>query len=180
MRTKLLSKEQKREQAEQRRKEQQIAEKNKAIAEKTKRDQIRARKHAKRPKISDIINFVSNRESLWEFIGMEQDLDSMGLQFNLSDVESKLDETGEGVHNLDEGELLAMIQRDQFELEKLMLKRDHEILTACMQEEPDGTIKITKNPVELLYRGGPKSSSSASSLDSIDEKKNGGRASFGA
>ncbi len=60
-----------------------------------------------------------------------------------------------------------------------MLKRDHEILSACMQEAPDGTIKITKNPVELLYRGGPKSSSSASSVDSIDEKKNG-RASFGA
>ena len=77
---------------------------------------------------------------------MEQDLDSMGLQLNLSDVESKLDETGEGFHNLDESELLSMIQRDQFELEKLMLKRDHEILSACMQEQPDGSIRITKNP----------------------------------
>lgn len=71
IRTKILSKEQKREQAEQRRRENQIAEKNKALAEKTKRDQARARKHVKRNKISDIMSFVSNRESLWEFIGME-------------------------------------------------------------------------------------------------------------
>ena len=77
--TKLLSNEQKRKQAEQRRKEHQIAEKNKAKAEKMKRDLVRARKHGKRRGISDIMSFVSNRESLWEFIGMEQDLDSMGL-----------------------------------------------------------------------------------------------------
>jgi len=123
-----------------------MVEKNKVIAEKTKRDLIRRRKNTKRPKISDIINFVSNRESLWEFIGMEQDLDSMGLQFNLSDVETTLDETGDGIHNLNESELLSMIQKDQFELEKLMLKRDHEILSACFHEQPDGSIRITKNP----------------------------------
>jgi len=51
-----------------------------------KRDLVRARKNVKRHTISDIMSFVSNRESLWEFIGMEQDLDSMGLQFNLGDV----------------------------------------------------------------------------------------------
>ena len=52
-----------------------------------------------------------------------------------------------------------------------MLKRDHEILSTCIVEEPDGTIKILKSPMSLLYRGGPKSSSSSTSLDSTDEKK---------
>lgn len=52
-----------------------------------------------------------------------------------------------------------------------MLKRDHEILSTCIVEGPDGTIKIIKNPINLLYRGGPKSSSSSSSLESTDEKK---------
>ena len=109
MRTKILSKEQKREKAEQRRKEQQIAEKNKAIAEKTKRDLVRARKHVKKHKISDIINFVSNRESLWEFIGMENDLASMGLQFNLEDIENALEETGDTLNRMSEQELLSTI-----------------------------------------------------------------------
>ena len=174
MRFKYLSKEQKREQAEQRRKEQQIIDKNKAIAEKMKRDLVRARKNVKSSrKISDIMSFVSNKESLWQFIGMEQDLDSMGLQFNLGDAEAlnAFDEEGEGVRNLTESELLSMIQQDQFELEKLMLKRDHEILSACMIEQPDGTIKITKSPMTLLNRGGPKSSSSGNSVDSTEERK---------
>lgn len=71
MQSKLQSKEQKREQAEQRRKEHLIAEKNKAQAEKVKRDLVRARKNGQGHKIGDIMSFVSNRESLWEFIGME-------------------------------------------------------------------------------------------------------------
>lgn len=36
-----------------------------------KRDMVRARKHGKRHTISDIMSFLSNRVSLWEFIGME-------------------------------------------------------------------------------------------------------------
>lgn len=79
-----------------------------------KRDLLRARKNVKRTsKISDIMSFVSNRNSLWEFIGMEQDLDSMGLQFNLSDLEAinVLDEEGgqDRVRNLNENELLKTI-----------------------------------------------------------------------
>ena len=65
-----------------------MAEKNKAKAERVRRDLVRARKNVKRHKISDIMSFVSNRESLWEFIGMEQDLESMGLQLNLGDIET--------------------------------------------------------------------------------------------
>ena len=54
--------------------EQRMAEKNKAHAEKRKRDLVRARKHVKGNKLNDMLNFVNNRESLWEFIGMESDL----------------------------------------------------------------------------------------------------------
>ena len=56
-----------------------------------------------------------------------------------------------------------------------MLKRDHEILSKCILEEPDGTIRITKNPLTLRHRGGPKSSSSGNSIDSSEEKKDGGK-----
>ena len=78
-----------------------------------KRDLVRARKdNVKKHKISDIINFVSNRESLWEFIGMEKDLASMGLQFNLEDIENALDDTGDGLTNMSEQELLSTIQQD--------------------------------------------------------------------
>ena len=78
-----------------------------------KRDLVRARKdNVKKHKISDIINFVSNRESLWEFIGMEKDLASMGLQFNLEDIENALDDTGDGLNNMSEQELLSTIQQD--------------------------------------------------------------------
>ena len=78
-----------------------------------KRDLVRARKdNVKKHKISDIINFMSNRESLWEFIGMEKDLASMGLQFNLEDIENALDDTGDGLNNMSEQELLSTIQQD--------------------------------------------------------------------
>ena len=84
------------------------------MAEKMKRDLVRERKLVKRHKIGDIMSFVSNRESLWEFIGMEQDLDSMGLQFNLGDVETlnALDEEVDGVRNLNENDLLRTIRED--------------------------------------------------------------------
>ena len=74
-----------------------MAEKNKAHAEKRKRDLVRARKHIKGHKLSDMLNFVNNRESLWEFIGMEEDLDQMGLQLNLG--ENDLNEEGEIVND---------------------------------------------------------------------------------
>lgn len=52
-----------------------------------------------------------------------------------------------------------------------MLKKDHEILSACIIEQADGSIKITKCPITLRNRGGPKSSSSGNSVDSLEEKK---------
>lgn len=52
-----------------------------------------------------------------------------------------------------------------------MLKRDHEILSACFIEEADGTLKVVKCPMTLLQRGGPKSTSSGSSIDSAEGRR---------
>lgn len=52
-----------------------------------------------------------------------------------------------------------------------MLKRDHEILSACFVEEADGSLKVVKNPLALMQRGGPKSTSSGDSVDSFEERK---------
>jgi len=56
-----------------------------------------------------------------------------------------------------------------------MLKRDHDLLSACISEEPDGSIKIMKGPITLLQhrgrRGAPKSSSTLSSDESIEDVK---------
>lgn len=71
--TKFLTNEQKREQAEQRRREKFIAEKTKAKAERRKRDLVKARKSYLVHKMSDIMSFLNNSESLWEFVGMEKD-----------------------------------------------------------------------------------------------------------
>ena len=55
-----------------------------------------------------------------------------------------------------------------------MLKRDHEVLSECILEQPDGSIKIIKSAISLLRpRGGPKSSSSGYSNDSSEERKEG-------
>ena len=44
---------------------------------------VKARKSHHGHKISDIMSFVNNSESLWEFIGMEQDWESMGVHLNI-------------------------------------------------------------------------------------------------
>lgn len=57
----------------------------------------------------------------------------MGLQLNL--IENDLNEEGQMMNDavgLNESELLKTIQKDQFELEKLMLKRDSDILNNCI------------------------------------------------
>lgn len=40
---------------------------------------------------------------------MEKDLASMGLQFNLEDIENALDDSGDGLNNMSEQELLSTI-----------------------------------------------------------------------
>lgn len=67
-----MTNEQKRENAMIRKKERLVAEKKKADEDKSKRDLVRARKHYLGHKISDIMSFVNNSESLWDFIGIEK------------------------------------------------------------------------------------------------------------
>lgn len=43
-------------------------------------------------------------------------------------------------------DLLRILHRDQFELEKLILKRDSEILNRCIQMDDNGVITIRDSP----------------------------------
>ena len=49
-------------------------------------------------------------------------------------------------------DLLRLLNRDQFELEKLMLKRDQEILDRCIRFDPDGKLTITQSPMMYMQR----------------------------
>ena len=44
---------------------------------------VKARKSHHGHKISDIMSLVNNSESLWEFIGMEQAWENMGVHLNI-------------------------------------------------------------------------------------------------
>ena len=93
----------------------------------------------------------------------------MGLQLNLG--ETDLNEEGQlnnDAVGLNESELLKTIQKDQFELEKLMLKRDHEILNNCIQIDEKGKLTVLFKPITLMLQKNkaPQRSSSSDSVDS--------------
>ena len=43
---------------------------------------MKARKSHHGHQLSDIMSFINNSESLWEFIGMEKDWENMGIHLN--------------------------------------------------------------------------------------------------
>lgn len=43
---------------------------------------VKARKSHHGHQLSDIMSFINNSESLWEFIGMEKDWENMGVHLN--------------------------------------------------------------------------------------------------
>lgn len=49
-------------------------------------------------------------------------------------------------------DLLRLLNRDQFELEKLMLKRDQEILDRCIRFDQDGKLTIIQSPMIYMQR----------------------------
>lgn len=124
-----------------RRKEKINAEKSKATAERRKRDLVKARKNYLGHKINDILTFLNNSELLWDFIGMEKDWQTLSYWVNSGEAgESELyhtrsimghDDT-ESLLDQQADELLNLMKKDQFELEKMILKRDQEILNYCI------------------------------------------------
>lgn len=141
LKTKFLTRVQRREQAEQRRQQKIEAEKAKAIEEKMKRDLVRTRKCINFNKLNGIMNVVNDSESLWELIAIEQDIENLGMQAHISAFDlyarqpilmkayDAFEEQNGDQHTRD---LLRNLHRDQFELEKLILKRDQEILNRCI------------------------------------------------
>lgn len=125
------SNEQKRLLAEQRRSK--MLEEKKKIAH-CNRDIVIQRKHFLDDRISDIMSFVSNSENIWELLGNESDWQELGLQEN------------------DEIFLLDLISRDQFELEKLKLKRDAELLNQIIMTNYDGSLFVRKDLLPLLQK----------------------------
>lgn len=83
--------------------------KRKAAEEKTKREIVLKRKLILGDKISDVMTLISNSENIWEFLGNDYDWEDLGLS-----------ENDENLFNL--------LSKDHFELEKLKLKRDAELL----------------------------------------------------
>ena len=86
-----------------------LEDKKRLADEKLKREQVLQRKNELGYKISDIMSFVSNSENIWEFLGNERDWQDLG-QNDGSNI------------------LFDLISKDHFELEKMRLKKDAELL----------------------------------------------------
>lgn len=95
----------------------------------------------------------------------------MGLQFDLSDAPAIGNDLDGDLKK--EDELLRLIQRDQFELEKLMLKRDQEILNTCIQFTLDGTMKVIQSPLVFMQRQKLTGEHSPDSIDSTSVTADG-------
>jgi hypothetical protein len=63
--------------------------------------------------------------------------------------------------------LLRVLHRDQFELEKLLLKRDQEILSRCIKIDEQGALKVCENPLKLMH----KATANAEDSDSGSEEQ---------
>lgn len=66
-------------------------------------------------------------------------------------------------------DLLRMLHRDQFELEKLILKRDQEILNRCIRFDHTGRMAILESPLTYMQR--TSADNDCSNRSSSDERK---------
>jgi hypothetical protein len=63
-------------------------------------------------------------------------------------------------------EILALIKKDQIELQKIILKRDFEILNCCIQFDSSGKMHIRYNPKQMMRHSGVRGNSADSSANS--------------
>lgn len=123
----------------------------------TQRDQILQRKNELGDKISDIMNFVSNSENLWELLGHEKDWEDLDLT--------------EGTDKI-----FNLIVKDHFQLEKMRLKKDAEILNLLIVVQSDGSVFGRKEFLPLMHSKMVRSQhendgSSSEEADSEEESK---------
>ena len=95
--------------------------KRRAAEEQKKRQLVLQRKLILGDKLSDVMTFLSNSENIWDFMCNEKDLEDLGLTEN-------------------EENLFELFKKDHFEIEKMKLKRDHEILNHLIQVDECGNI----------------------------------------
>lgn len=133
---KFLTNQQKREQAEQRRSKM-IEEKKKAAQEAQKRSMVLQRKNDLEDRMSDVMSFVNNSECIWDFLGSERDWKDLGAFCNSRDVDV--------IYNL--------LQKDYFEIEKLKLKRDAELLNQMIIITEDGQVFANKSCIPQDMQG---------------------------
>ena len=99
--------------------------KRKAAEERTKRELVLQRKLILGDKLSDVMSFLSNSENIWEFICNEKDLEELGLADN-------------------DEKMFELLQKDHFEIEKMKLRRDAEILNHLLMIDENGNILANK------------------------------------
>ena len=95
--------------------------KRKAAEEKTKRELVLQRKLILGDKISDVMSFLSNSQNIWDVLCNEKDLEELGLTEN-------------------EENIFDLLQKDHFEIEKMKLRRDAEILNHLLKIDEEGNL----------------------------------------
>ena len=98
----------------------------KASADRNKQEFVKANKNYLGRKILDIMSLVNNNDNLWDFIQAERDWKNLGVSLDIGHQK-------EGAEADLVDEILHLISKDQFELDKLMLRRDYEILNNCIE-----------------------------------------------
>ncbi|CDW90779.1 UNKNOWN [Stylonychia lemnae] len=132
---KFLTNKQKREQADLRR-NMMIEQKKRAAQEKQKRILVLQRKNDLGDKLSDVMSFVNNSECIWEFLGNERDWQDLGDYYSTRD----------------EDFIFELIQKDHFEIQKLKLKKDAEILNKIIVINDKGEIYSNKEYIALAKK----------------------------
>ena len=98
------------------------------------------------------MSFVNNSECIWEFLGNERDWQELGEYYS----------------NRDEDFILDLIQKDHFEIQKLKLKKDAEILNKMIIIDERGEIYSNKQYIALANKNVKKYDDS--SFDQSDDE----------
>lgn len=110
-----------------------LKEKKRIAEEMAKRADILKRKSELGDKISDIMSFISNSENIWEFLA--NDLDWSDFYLN----------GGERV-------IFDLLSKDSFEIEKIKLKKDAEILNKLIIVTEEGEIFARKELIATAIK----------------------------
>ena len=104
---------------------------------------------------------LASGSSLWNIIQAEQDWQNMGVSVDI------LSQRQEGTDADAVDEILNLISKDQFELEKILLKRDWEILNSAISFNESGRMRILFDPKKLMAQNKQESSDDSENSDDL-------------